>query len=429
MPEYNPFMKTALRTAVIFLSLAIASINAYAEDARNPSKQLTKEKAAAIRAKIEQLLIAKSEDAEKISNELADAGPESAAFIEAEIISRRSGLLTLILALEKVRERWGLKAPDEPAGIAQAPSPPLSGTEYLRRKFDEAKRMFDKGAYKQASELARAILIMEPSLEFRNEVVQLISRADEQFIQANFLQVTLEIDNTVYETGADVELRVRIANVSDNTIELKAVSDAKAGFGRLSKCVESYGMNGDAAREIAPLPVELGEDIKLEPKKAWVKRLIIPTGYLGAKEPVFRRIIIDGSIRPGSILIAGRETGRIFNFKSVAFSLVPKGYGLLAAQPLLKVREALQDLAQTGGVGKLENDSALRVFLGSCLIEESGREEAIDIILKYLPKADGAEARTLMASLRRLSGVNLPFNADAWQEWYLKRVSEPEKKK
>ena len=380
---------------------------------------LTKEKKRSIKKALQLLSSGKDEAVDRAMKMLDDAGPASVPFIEAEIKKRRDAALPFLCALAKVRGKWGIKTQADDT-TREKENVPIAPEIYLEKKFEWARELFKNGRYARASAITRAILVLDPNVAFRRDALLLAGRAVERVIQKTTVQVTFELENNVFEVGEAVEFQVRIANLSGNTVEIRPISEKKSPFGRLKKLVEVYNLRGDYNKVHSPLPVDLTETVTLAPGKAWVKRLLIPTRHLDADAPLFRRFTIEGSILPGGIFVDGKPIGRRLYFKPVSFDIVPRGLRVLARKPLKSLETALIDAGRPQPEGALK-DFNTRIFMSAFLLDEEMRPRGVDLLMKYLPKLESAPQRVVMAALRGITGKDVPYDVDAWQEWYIRK--------
>lgn len=407
-----------IKRIVLIASAALAvllCLNAFSGEAKKPLP-LNDDTRRAVKNAIEKVAQGQGAEVDEAVEKLVTIGPAALPALEQEIATRRKSILPFIAAIERIRIKWKLPGKSESAETDTSPAP----EEYFRRRFEEAKKLYEEKNFSKASIIAQAILALEPQTPMRRDLVNFVAKCEERMFQKTTLRVSIDLENSVVELGSDIEFSISIANLSGNTVELKSFSDSSQPFVRLKRLDRLYAMNGDFRKDYFPVRVDIPENIILKPGKAWIKKLVIPTSQTEINAKTFRRMSLEGHVRPGCLLVDGKEAGRMLFFNTVTVAVVPKGYLETALTPLKALKQALKD-ATPPCLKRRYDDYKERIFISSHMLDREFHSEAVDIMVGRLRKVHDSAQRTLMVSLRAITGEMIPYEVEEWEEWYTMR--------
>jgi hypothetical protein len=131
-------------------------------------------------------------------------------------------------------------------------------------------------------------------------------------------------------------------------------------------------------------------------------------------DAVRRSIVVRVDLMPGYVTLEGlRAPVRRVTAGAIACTQWPKGYEILAAQPLAGLKAALQDFNPKNYAG---------AYLSALLVPSRQRREATAMLIDQVRFGRADQAQVAMAALHKTAGVQIAVgDRDSWLAWWQSR--------
>ena len=216
-----------------------------------------------------------------------------------------------------------------------------SADRFLDAKFEEATRLAIDGEFRQAEQLARAILLLDENRPQSWLVRQFIRDCQERLATTELLEPSFFVSRQVYEVGEIPELTFRLANRQDRQV---VVYLDKGVLGEATVVVRLHFSNGEWKNSEVRVSVRANsptDRIVLGPGRAWQRtvrfKLDEPMPLFGA----VARVKFGGRFRPTRWIANDPNENLALPLASASFWIVPPSQAPLSDRPLQKMTAAL----------------------------------------------------------------------------------------
>jgi len=324
--------------------------------------------------------------------------------------------------------------------IGRLPTDAAFIEKYFYGRYLGALKLFEQENYNEAKDLVAAILVIEKSLSFRDQLQLLKIQCEERIIQAGVLRATLiakpreGLPAGLYESTDRVNFTLKLENVSLVPIEIDFGADNVIALNISYNLYDPFGSFNNKV-SVEPIPLKI-EKLKLNPneKKEWEFGLEI--GRDNPESPFYKTYMLYAEISPRSIKSEALEkkigilqTIRKIVSTNINLRVFPPEVGPVLKNPLDKLGTAIK-----GGV-------PLDIFLCSLLVPEPAQSQAIELLINALEKPpsrleSGLEISpqvwdtVIMNCLKHVTSLPFEINKATWLEWFRqKQQLNPEREK
>ncbi|MCI0343799.1 MAG: hypothetical protein L0216_22060 [Planctomycetales bacterium] len=285
---------------------------------------------------------------------------------------------------------------------------------YLARKWEEAKVQFARGNDEKVVAMANALLVLEPELPWKDEVVSLRLRAKDRMVARDVVEAAILCDSPRATVGDVIRLRVRIAARTEDPLSWVLAPEGESPGARasLTVTIREWGAGRVESLATARLPIEgLPESATLKKGEAIEGTVAVPTVAYAPLRVTARTYEFEGVVRPASLAAGTRAVFRPIVLDPVRVEVLPRGWERLAGDPVAALREAVRE------------ERPVRLLLAAALVPDGVRGEAAEALFDALgsPFEREATAPAVMAALRRLTGEALPDDRAAWLALWSRR--------
>lgn len=292
----------------------------------------------------------------------------------------------------------------------------------LYAKYLQAVKLAKLSRYDQVVRTCEAIMTLDPSITFKNQVKQLKVFASERLLMKNVVRCEVRADRSVYEIGEVVDISICVENLTPDLLELDFTPSGDPNDIAMAKYAANYkpaAIFQIAYSEYDPLGtvvsrqrshlIEIDQAIRLGPGEQWVRTFSIDTGLDSPNSQFYRSYRVQGELRPIQIRHAGQTVFRRIAIDPLLVRVFPPDVDPALQDPMGFLSRALE--------GGEPND----IFLCGLLVPEDKREEEIKTLVAALDKSRPVSQRGIMALLRQLTQQPVPFDVDEWVRWYADR--------
>lgn len=135
-----------------------------------------------------------------------------------------------------------------------------------------------------------------------------------------------------------------------------------------------------------------------------------------AGDAVHRTVYVRVDLMPGHVVIGERRAPvRRLTIAAGSWSQWPRGYEVLAREPLRALRAALRPF---------DRGNFAAAYLAALAAPPAQREEVVALLIEQVRNGDDAQAQVAMAALQKVTGASAPIgDRDMWLAWYQARES------
>lgn len=298
--------------------------------------------------------------------------------------------------------------------------------EYFKMKFEHAIALFEMGDYENCLALIDAILIVEPSISIRPQLVRLRLRCKDMIINKRFLHLSFHTDRPYYQYGQTAILNVQIRNLSREVIsidrtEQRMSNDSAVRSSRnlppassfMSICMTDHDFLGNSISEPFERPIEFPERLVLAPGESWKMEIPFDTAFGLPDRGTYRTFRFN--IVSSFVKVTGREHAfyRRLSFPQTTVRVLPLEFDArLEANPLQSMIDALQQ-------GNMRD-----LFHSAIIMPDDRKQQAIDILVKSLEESSPEAKRVVMVCLGHITGRNLGVSEARWLKWWTEQKNQ-----
>ncbi len=280
-------------------------------------------------------------------------------------------------------------------------------------KFELAARYAQGGYDDEAIKILDVCLARMPDEPWAGKMRELKAQLTTRRAEERLLRVDARGVKDYVAFGETVDFRVRLRNVSDETIMLKNPRDPREGYSSTALSLHVKRTDRDIyATQMArrwtvnvPLYKAAGEVIKIAPNGTHEVRVRIPRRDAGGSLSGLRELRLGGMLRPTLLNKGGRRRTVHLRVRSGRVVALPEGFEPLAEEPLESMRASLRSLAPT------------HLLVACEFVPTSGRLEAMEILARALEEGD--------PSLHRAALGGIALLRERMQGAPLKKVGRP----
>ncbi len=371
---------------------------------------------------------------------LAKVGPELLPEVEKRLQSCNARALAELLIAIRHPSEVVFTETDLPADVMRTDddlariTPTISTADLnswekaLYAKYLDAVRLAKLSRYEQASKLCDAILVLDPSVSYRNAVKTLKVFAEERLLMKNVVRTEVKTDRTLYEIGEVVDVSVTIENLTTELLEVEFAPSEEIKDSAMRKYFEGYKPEmyfritysqydplGTVSTSQLTQTIPVDKQVRLGPGERWVRTFAIDTMRDNPTNQLYRSYKVEGELRPMRIRHGGQTVFRRIAIDPLLVRVFPPDVDPVLQDPVGFLTRALE-----GGV---PND----IFLCALLVPVKDLDRAIQLLMDSLVKAPAAGQLAIMATLRHVTGAPISFEVDEWTRWYADRGWEKSK--
>ena len=259
------------------------------------------------------------------------------------------------------------------------------------------------GGYDEAAEtVIREVLAQKPPAAWRERFVNLRTSLHLKRTEADWLRVQARGERDYVTFGSDVDWLIRIRNVSDVVLILRA---PKTGPGRPSPSALSLGI---VRRDLDIYGAELerqwnqtvylqqagGCDIRIPPGGSHEATVRVPADDVGAAISGLRTLELTGTLRAAVTEEEGEPRTLGLRIRRGRVVVVPEGYEPLARDPLGSMATAIDAVAPT------------HLLVATEFVPRARSDRAMDQLARALATGDGALRTAAMGGVGLLRDRN-----------------------
>jgi len=312
------------------------------------------------------------------------------------------------------------KPPAKPAGLSDLEKAVVE--KFLEIKLEEARESVENRNYDYAVKIIDAILLLAPKTRLSKELQDLRLTALEKKLQQRTVRVYLYCSGKIHKAGEEMELMLRIKNLSNGKIELPVGSAQKRNFGILTKKTTDFKLFGSTHERQVQTTLKQDSSIILEKGRVWETSFKFKTPQPGGSEPAIRRYIFQASLRPVEIITAEEHFSRYLRTGELELWVVPSGHEKFTEKALANLTEAAAFLRGKPAPGELavdsETEARIAMFYSTFFLTESEKKKATPLLAGLLEKADNETARVIMGSLTFVTGEEFGTSKQDWLDWW-----------
>lgn len=288
--------------------------------------------------------------------------------------------------------------------LQQSPQKEWSKVEYFWEQYQKSRELAKQGKFQDALKLAQAILVLEPALEFQDEIK--IFMEDCKVHSSKDLEIKSEMrfSQEYYSFGEEVVLELHLVNPQLNDIMLFASKN----HGIVADITQiDYFMEGNQKSETNRKILPWGEEIKLRSGERKIFTLRIPNN--SPSLPVYRVWQIKASI---PLCRLAKE--QIYSYPKIFFGerevpSLPSAFSHLLKNPWNSCSWAIS----------LGYDKHL--FYASFFLNQKEKKELIPRLIAIL-NYPGNIAVVSFQILKRWTKQNFASRSE-WESWWQARGS------
>jgi hypothetical protein len=337
---------------------------------------------------------------------LVEIGTPALPYLQKALEEERERSYVILYLLNRIwKEEAGREWEDLPASEDRRGR---EGRRFLLGKLEEARALHESGSYPRALAILDAILVLEPDIDFKPEVVALAEKVKAGLYQSSVLSASFHLDRDACVAGETVRGSIRLGNPGKETVVIPLHEDGmNIGLLRIER--RAYSPRGTWARTQEDGVLTLPEEIRLGPGEKHDLPFLVDTRNMELEAGGYGSIRIAGRVRPPSVIRGEENVGRLVEIPPVVISILPEGKLDLAEGSAEKLRKTIQQ----GG-------DPLDLFLLSFLAARGGLWETNRVLVGSLNDASPARAEAAMKALSLLNGKQLSLEKAQWHIWWLR---------
>lgn len=335
----------------------------------------------------------------KMLRELGGAPPKAAAWVEEKEIKGESddpGLKELA-KLDK--------------GIVD---------KYVQGKYREALAYAGAKNFQRGLDLSSALLVLEPRSGASDAVRRLKRYCDTMITQTTLIEAKVFQERIFYASGEPVELTLRLRNLFKSAMQIEYEKPAGGGPAKGVVVVEIEvritDWDGHSRSFFKHQELSIDGEIPLATGAQWERKFLLDVKDELDDRLHPREVVVNAWTQPGKIETEGKVVTRRLQFEPGRVKLVPATYVKFLENPL----EGLKKTMEQGG------GTAHDVFVCTQILPEDQREAAIELLIRWLEKAEVEKGRIAGAKiLASLTGQKFGTDARAWADWRRNKGKKP----
>lgn len=290
--------------------------------------------------------------------------------------------------------------------------------KYVYSKLALANAYYKQKMYAKAYEIAKAMLLLEPTSGHAPQLNALARVCDNLVAQTSLLKTTVTCGRTAAVFGEKVEFLLRMENVFRNEIRLGYAETKETVKG--SVIVEVIidvmdPVSGATTSARRSSTVEVDGAIQIAMGAQWERVIEVETaGDFADDKECLRKYTVGAWTQPGKLDCGYGNQARKLIFMPGTVWVVPKKFEHLLDAPLKRFHQAVD-------VGM-----ASEVFIAAMILTPAEREEAVETLIGSLEKADPKNVRGRAMTARMLIFLTgqgaLGDDPKAWREWKKKNT-------
>lgn len=276
---------------------------------------------------------------------------------------------------------------------------------YLRRRFEEAKRWYERDRFHEVIDRCTAILNLEPGLPWRGDVRALRLKAKERAQYADVLQAELLPERDHLPIGGVIRVQVKLTARAKDPVEWRLSEGAAGAHAVCDVHVREHGLGRTEAYESFRVPIRgLPMEAVLKQGDAIAGTIAIPTHNYAPLRPTPRTYRLVASIRPLHMRAGPRSAHRQVLVPAATVEVWPRGAERLAGDPVAAMTVAIRE------------EWPFRTTAIAFCTPEAQRAQVAERLLNAIGGGfeRGAMWPAAYGALRRLTGEDLPDTRSAW---------------
>jgi hypothetical protein len=275
------------------------------------------------------------------------------------------------------------------------------------QRLETAQGAFLREDYAECLKVVRETLEMGAPASIAAELRALRYEARRRYLSRQVLAAKILAVQDVATLGEVAELTVVLRNVSGEPVTVfksaDGASDTVIVIDARSVDYDIYGnVRSRTSRRRIPIPEDLSIGIG--------GRVDVPfaldTGDVKTRHFGFTVLRLTGTLRPAAIHSGEERFYSGVEIEAATLRILPPGYEPIAADPLGTIDKACRLGAQE------------HLLLAAELSAPERRDEVVGVLVERLGDASPGMAMTIMAALRRLTGIRLTGDPEAWVSWW-----------
>lgn len=272
--------------------------------------------------------------------------------------------------------------------------------EYFQQRLQDAHRLLNDGQIKPANDLAQAILVLEPNLPFRKEVLELIKVCKEAEIQQEIISGIMESPVQFYSPDKDIQIRLGFHN--HKQIPIALVAGNQNGI-VLDVIEQEFAYNGEYRERSFNFTYNLSDTMILPIGIQWLPMITIPVHKSSTDS--YHRFTITAYIPRIRVEVEKKTLYPNIQFPKLKVHSLPSRWHFVIRDPVLSARQALAK----------QNDIIL--FYSSFFWNEQQKKQIIPALIAQWPGNTLAMKRTLPTVLKLTTGQHFLSKIE-WQNWW-----------
>lgn len=353
---------------------------------------------------------------EQIVRGLIQSGPKLLPTVEQALADER----LVVDVLEEVARQLS----EEVESKGERTEGRVSLTDWVQTKYKLALDRYLAGDTFGAIRVVDAIVALEPGTELRGKLRRLRHACEERLLRESVLAADLVTATTTVLPGESLRVKVRLKNLSRDTVELRLAEDRR--LGTVNVDYEELSPDGTRTRIRTQRPVRAAKRVLvLRPGQLLDLPVQLPAAHQALPEGKVGRYHLGGRLRAQTMLVGeGSFTMFVPLFAADVVVLSPADVGL-AKDPRLAFTEAVAEAGT--GTRRSRLEPARRAFVAAILLAQEQREVALEVLATSLEAATGPLSDAICAALGRATGEPLSFTRQEWLIWWKGRESRPSK--
>ena len=417
-------MRRVLAAAILLLPAMCA-----AQEAARPAPRVQDKRSEEIERYLEWLGSDDKEVRELAARKLAELGKSAVPHLEKLLAAKGAMEVYKILKEIEVPKFVAARPWGEAEFTLDDPSKELPKVEhgevekYVYSKLALANAYYKQKMYAKAYELAKAMLLLEPTSGHAGQLNALARVCDNLVAQTSLLKTTVTCERNAAVFGEKVEFMLRMENVFRNRIELgyQETKETVKGSVIVEVLIDVMDpVSGATTSGKRSFAVEVEGSIPIAMGAQWEKAIEVETaGDFADDKECLRKYTIGAWTQPGKLDVGYGNQARKLIFMPGTVWVVPKKFEHLLDEPLKRFHQAID-------VGM-----ASEVFIAAMILTPTQREEAVDTLIDRLEKVDPKNVRGRAMTARMLIFLTgqgtLGDDPKAWREWRKQKDAAPPK--
>jgi hypothetical protein len=248
-------------------------------------------------------------------------------------------------------------------------------------------------------------------------------RALEKLIRETILVAEVATEGTILTPSDALRGGIRLTNLSEETITLRAGASDEVGFFTIS--YEELTPGGSRTRLHVEHSIPLSGELTIPPGES--RDLAFPAAA-NSHHRLTRgnvgRYYLGGRLRPQTFLVGGAPY-------SLFVPVLPEEVLILESRDLELAHEpeaAFLAAVEGGLSGALAGrDAGRQAFVAAIVMARDDLEGTVKALISSLESAEGGLSDGLCAALARVTGEPLGFTREEWLLWWRLRRTRPQK--